>query len=287
VKNLQLLNHALRMRWRWMALSEVDKPWQGLQFQTATEAKEMFQTCTKLEVGDGKKIAFWTDRWIDDSSVEQLAPNHWQFVQNTAKKWKLDEALQESRWVMAIRGAPSIPAVVEFLELWERLSTIQLHNVEDRVTWKLCNNGAYTSKSAYQAFFSGRTREMAASQLWPAGALLLHKLHMWFLLKDRLWTADRLARRGLEHPMECTLCCQEPETADHITLQCSFARQVWYNTLLQYRLHGFTPNRNSVTALWWTDLSEAVPRKKRKEINALVILVARSIWLERNSRVFD
>jgi hypothetical protein len=150
-------------------------------------------------VGDGKKIAFSTDRWIDGRSVEQLVPNLWQFVQSTTKKWMVAEALQGSRWVTVIRGAPSIPAVAEFLELLGRLSTIQLHNVEDRITWKLCNNGAYTSKSDYQAFFSGMTLEMAASQLWSAGAPLLHKLHMWLLLKNRLWTADRIARRGLEH----------------------------------------------------------------------------------------
>jgi hypothetical protein len=40
-------------------------------------------------------------------------------------------------------------------------------------------------------------------------------------------------------------------------------------------------------ALWWTDLSEAVPRKKRKDVNALVTLVSRSLWLERNNMIFD
>jgi hypothetical protein len=39
--------------------------------------------------------------------------------------------------------------------------------------------------------------------------------------------------------------------------------------------------------LWWSSLSESVPRNIRKEINALVLLVARSIWLERNNRVFE
>jgi hypothetical protein len=37
----------------------------------------------------------------------------------------------------------------------------------------------------------------------------------------------------------------------------------------------------------WDKLARAVPRWDRKEINALVVLVTRSPWLERNSRVFD
>jgi hypothetical protein len=52
-------------------------------------------------------------------------------------------------------------------------------------------------------------------------------------------------------------------------------------------LHRFTPVADSEITLWWSTLSDAVPRKRRKEINALVVLVTRCIWLERNSRVFD
>jgi hypothetical protein len=55
-----------------------------------------------------------------------------------------------------------------------------LEEREDKITWKLTIAGVYTAKSAYQAFFTGRTREMAATELWSAIAPLLHKLHIWF-----------------------------------------------------------------------------------------------------------
>jgi hypothetical protein len=42
VKNLQLMNHALRMRWRWMSLTDKEKPWFGLEFGIAKEAEKMF-----------------------------------------------------------------------------------------------------------------------------------------------------------------------------------------------------------------------------------------------------
>jgi hypothetical protein len=38
---------------------------------------------------------------------------------------------------------------------------------------------------------------------------------------------------------------------------------------------------------WWPSLSNAVPPRSRKELNSLVVLVARALWLERNARVFD
>jgi hypothetical protein len=166
---------------------------------------------------------------------------------------------------------------------------INLTEEVDKVTSKLTKTGTYSAKSAHRAFFLGRTNAVAAKELWSAGAPLMHKMQMWFALKDRLWTADRLARRGMDHPTACVLCCQEPDTGPHIALQCSFSREIWYHILLGYRLHRFTPTVDSELADWWSSLSDAVPKENRKELNALVtlVLVSRCIWLERNSRVFD
>jgi hypothetical protein len=118
-------------------------------------------------------------------------------------------------------------------------------------------------------------------------AQLKHKLHMWLALKDRPWTADRLQERGLRHPAQCVLCCQEPETIEHLTVQCSFSRQIWFELLAPYNLQHLVPRANSMVATWWQALAEAVPSRGRKELNTFVVLVARSLWLERNTRVFD
>ena len=117
----------------------------------------------------------------------------------------------------------------------------------------------------------------AVEELWSAGAPLIHKLHMWFVLRGRLWTADRLARRGLEHPVVCALCYQEQETVEHLTVQCSFAREVWYSMLLPLRLHRFMPMADSALASWWCSVSAAVPKQLRKDVNSLIILVARCL----------
>jgi hypothetical protein len=203
------------------------------------------------------------------------------YVSSAAKSMTVAQALDGDAWVAAIRGAPSVPAIVEFMLTWERVQQVVLGEAPDTVTWKFSASGTYTAKSAYQAFFLGRVRAMEATDLWSAGAPLQHKLHMWFAMKNRLWAADRLERRGLEHPEECPLCCQESETTSHLTLQCSFSRQVWYNILIQWRLHRFTPTAKSEIATWWSSLSEAVPKKHRKEVNALIILVARSMAGEK------
>jgi hypothetical protein len=70
-------------------------------------------------------------------------------------------------------------------------------------------------------------------------------------------------------------------------MQCSFSREVWFRVLQPYNLHYQAPTADDALALWWPALSDAIPSRHRKEINSLVVLVARELWLERNARVFD
>jgi hypothetical protein len=154
------------------------------------------------------------------------------------------------------------------------------------ITWKLNSAGVYTAKSANNAFFCRCMPSPMAAELWKEGAPLVHKLHLWFSIQDRLWTADRLQRRGMQQPSACVLCCQEPETANHIVVQCPFSREIWYTLLLKYRLHRLTPEATVDFNMWWSSLAESVPPPLWQELNALILLVARRLWLERNSRVF-
>jgi hypothetical protein len=121
IKNLKLLNHALRMCWRWLTLADADKPWHGLEFEIAKEAKEMFQSCTKYKVGNGQIMCYWTNKWIQGRSIEEIAPHLMGFVRPGAKTATVAMALQNNQWVAEIRGSTSIPALVEFMEVWELL----------------------------------------------------------------------------------------------------------------------------------------------------------------------
>lgn len=88
-----------------------------------------------------------------------------EFVSPGAKSMTIARAMQDDAWVVVIRGSPSIPAVAEFLDLWELIGTQQLVDSDDVVSWKLTNSGVFSAKSAYAAFFAGRTRALAAEEL--------------------------------------------------------------------------------------------------------------------------
>lgn len=261
--------------------------WQGLEFKLSPEAEQLCLTAVKCELGDGRNLKFWTSGWLDGRSIADLAPHLMEFVSSEEQQSVVADVLPDHRWVAGIRGRPSIPAIAEFMDVWELVSGHELGVEADSFTWRLTTNGNYSSKSAYGAFFLGREGAPGAAELWSSKAPLLHKLHGWFTLRGRLWTADRLARRGMDHPDASPLCCQEPETTEHLTMRCPFAREVWYTMLLAVRLHRFTPTDQAVFVVWWGTIAAAVPRDRRKDLNAMITLVARCLWLERNSRVFD
>lgn len=196
-------------------------------------------------------------------------------------------ALQYKAWVDDIRGTPSVPAIAEFLVFWSQIQRLTLQDSKDGLTWRLTSDGRYSARLTYGSFFLGREFFPCVHEQWSSWAPLELKIFAWLALRNRLWTADRLAARHLDHPPSCVLCCQQPETTTHLLLACPFAREIWYNTLIPLCLHRFTPNGDATLSSWWSSLSAAAPTTVRKEINSLVIPTTRHIWLERNRRVFN
>ena len=87
---------------------------------------------------------------------------------------------------------------------------------------------------------SSMTRPLHHAELWMAGAPLKSKLHMWFALKDRLWTADILRKRGLERVEHCPHCAARRRKRSNISL-CNAASwgEVWFNALQSFGLQQF------------------------------------------------
>lgn len=200
---------------------------------------------------------------------------------------RVADALTSHEWVEDIHGAPSVPAIAEFLQLWERLDGTTLSAEPDTFAWRLGVAGRYSSRATYAAFFFGGEFAPCADVIWASDVPLEIKIFSWLAVRNRLWTADRLARRNLPNTTQCQLCCQVDEDATHMLLGCVFAREVWYNILLPLRLHRFTPDGTVPLSEWWPSITRAVPPRHRRGMNTTIAATLRFIWLERNSRVFD
>jgi len=145
----------------------------------------------------------------------------------------------------------------------------------------------YSSSSAYQAFFLGRTVMPGARELWRASAPPKVKFFFWIALLGRLWTAERRMCHGLQLSTDCVLCAQRTEATDHLLASCVFTREIWHRLLARVGFQHLCPSDESVLLDWWQQERMRVPESFRRGFDSLVLLVSWEVWKERNRRTFD
>ena len=74
---------------------------------------------------------------MHSKSIEELAPALVPFVNKLARSRRtVNEAMQDLRWVGDIAGGLSVPAILDYLELWDTLENVQLlENQPDQHLW--------------------------------------------------------------------------------------------------------------------------------------------------------
>ena len=115
-----------------MQKTDPNRPWAGLPIEVPAKAKALFDMAVDSVVGNGESILFWTDRWLNGSTMAELAPN----LLRAIPKWVVNsrtvaQALQNRSWV------------------WGLLDGVVLQQgIHDQFRQKLNQSGVYRSKSA-------------------------------------------------------------------------------------------------------------------------------------------
>jgi hypothetical protein len=96
----------MRIRWLWAQKTVPDRPWDGLPVAIPLKARALFDVAVDAIVGNGDEILFWKDRWLDDHTLAEMAPNLFRVVpKRVVKRRTVAQVLQNRRWVHDIRGA--------------------------------------------------------------------------------------------------------------------------------------------------------------------------------------
>uniref|UniRef100_A0A453BYJ9 Reverse transcriptase domain-containing protein n=1 Tax=Aegilops tauschii subsp. strangulata TaxID=200361 RepID=A0A453BYJ9_AEGTS len=286
VKDILCFTRALRLRWEWFWWAEEDRPWKGTATPCDDTDRQLFSSCTSIELGDGSIAAFWTDRWLNGEAPLHLAPDIFKLAR--FKKLTVKEALSTARWMQGLQRLDSYEQLCQFVGLWEKLQSVNLSYQRDKIKWNITANGRYSACSAYEIQFLARIEQPGIARVWRCKLEGKVKFYMWLLLQNRNWTADRLQARGWPHNDSCRLCDQAPETAAHLTLQCCYARQVWH---LALGANGWVQNDGlSTTSVseWWRIFCTHSGATARIEADlTLAAYIAWHLWKERNRRVFE
>jgi hypothetical protein len=108
------------------------------------------------------------------------------------------------------------------------------------------------------------------------------------LLKSKEYTnCHSLLRRGIACNPICTLCDQELESAAHISVACSYVKEVWASfEQVNAPMVRATSQASSVKK-WWSKIHACVPKIQRIETVKLASYITWNIWKERGQRVFQ
>jgi hypothetical protein len=130
------------------------------------DAAAIFRASINIALGDGALTLFWEDPWIRGQPVDAIAPDLLKLVRPAVRSSRtVRQGMQGATWVQDIAGELSINAVVQYLRLWHELQDVQLSDGSDSVTWKWTPSGKFSSRTAYRAFFFGRTALPGATQV--------------------------------------------------------------------------------------------------------------------------
>jgi hypothetical protein len=178
----------------------------------------------------------------------------------------------------------------EFVELWALVNEINHdEDTKDDIKWKFTANGEYSVALAYSTQFEGMVNSFMMEAVWKTWAPPKCKLFAWLILQNRVWSADRLQKRGWPNCGNCQLCKRVSETVAHILFKCRYSLRIW-NSVIQWL--GITSvntatwaNHDSVKEWWMSFIySNGV---QRKSLVTLIMFVSWKIWNERNARMFQ
>lgn len=250
--------------------------WVGMGNPCDDLDRDLFYASTTITIGNGECAPFWDSPWLNGMSPLEIAPLI--FEASHRKHWTVTEALKDDAWLSKIKlpALWTMDHIRQIVYLWVNLRDFQLHEgIDDDIIWKHTASGHYSAASAYKVQFLGLTWSVLEHAVWKAWAPPKVKFFARLAIQNRIWTADRLAKRGWPNCGLCPLCKRENETVEHLFFKCRFSLRLWGMIKAWLQLHTMDISSwGTIPCIkeWWTGMSEThVPN--RKAMTSLTMLL--------------
>lgn len=287
ILDLERFSRALRLRWLWYAWAQPQRAWVGTDLPVDDIDTALFAAATSVTVHNGCRAIFWHSSWLHGRRLLDRFPL---LYGHSRRKFRtVHEALQNGKWIQDVAYNLNDALLAEFFALWQLLQENMPpldSNEEDQIFWKPKASGKYTAQSAYKMQFFGSIDSTFPKLIWKIWAPPKCKLFLWLLLRDRLWTAQRLQVRGWDNNYFCGLCIRNLETSMHLFVECPIARDIWGRVAIWSASANLNPSNWSATEdieSWFHSMITA----GEKKAHILAVLTLWSIWRQRNRAIFD
>ncbi|XP_038704727.1 uncharacterized protein LOC120000673 [Tripterygium wilfordii] len=159
----------------------------------------------------------------------------------------------------------------------------------DRVIWSYDSRGIFSVKSLYyklQEDAFPTDGSVCYQDIWNGYCPPKVEFFVWTLLQKKINTRDKLTHLRIIQPADniCPFCSTEPESVNHVFLQCVVPKSMWYQFVSWWGLD-WCPN-GDISAFFqqWKGLVRGGLQEKLWTI--LFFVIVWSIWRERNETIF-
>jgi hypothetical protein len=253
-------------------------------WRSICNARSLLKDGLIWRVGDGKSINIWGDRWIPSPCTYEIQSPIGSFARDT----KVCDLVDSSTKWWNISLVTSIFSEVEAAMILSL--PICPQSQQDRVVWVGTRTGFFSVKSAYHMAkekmdcFGGEcSTGDPYSNIWKAiwsvkGPKVVNNF-LWKACNGILPTRVNLYKRGISDDPMCPICHQVEESVGHILWHYPSSRDVWSvcNVNIQ-KCPSFDDD--------FIKIFEILHDRLDVDELQLMVVVARQIWLRRNSVVF-
>ncbi|KAK3206841.1 hypothetical protein Dsin_020887 [Dipteronia sinensis] len=213
----------------------------------------------QVVVGNGERVRFWEDLKWDSVPLQTAFPRMFSLSSNKEGRLHDFGRWQGLTWIWEV---PLRRAVLG----WEQEQ------------WR-----------CFMAALSCANQDFRSNPflIWNNYVPPKAEIFVWNLLRDRVPVKEVLGRFGMDFSsnMNCSLCCKQVETVDHLFLQCEWSWNLWLEGMSWWEVSSCANQRLSQ---WWECWNGFCPNSKAKRAwSSLFYAIVWAVWEARNALCFE
>lgn len=151
--------------------------WMGvthLHLPSDPKALHIFQASTSWTLHDNHSYRFWSDTWVDGTTIAELTPLVYALDPRCRHRDHMVHQGQSTCiWVCNIHNALGPTTMVQYVELWQRLRPIQLSDGSDELRWNWTDSRQYLMNYCNLALFRGSILDPHCRLSSPLGRIVI------------------------------------------------------------------------------------------------------------------
>ena len=239
----------------------------------------LYRCISRVQLGDGRRTAFWLDSWLPSGPLAQAMP---ELFSHCTKQHASVRVVIDGGLAPILVPHLSAKADAQRRALASVLASTRLAHETDWRTLPLCGSpgGRLRTSSLYKLCTIGGEQPGWFEFVWRSHAPSRVRFFAWLLVQSRVQCRANLIRKGILTAAEsdCPICSAPLETADHLFFECPFARRFW-------AAMGSPPSATcSVALAAHCPLPASAPPQSASTLRLLCLW---HIWKHRNGVVFN